>query len=146
MKKKFLISSDLSVVQKVSAQALAFLKPLALSDVCRFDLRLCLEEALINAIKHGNKQKKAAKVHLTVESDKKKVFFVVEDEGCGFDPVKLPDCTQKSNLWKCRGRGIYLIHQLMDKVDYNSKGNCVRMVKFLKKEDGSRPKRRIYGS
>ena len=133
MKKEFLASSDLAVVQKTSAKILAFLKPLALSDVCRFDIRLCLEEAMINAIKHGNHFDKNTKVHLIVEYDRKSVCVTVKDQGRGFDPIELPDCTKRSNLWKCRGRGIYLIHQLMDEVKYNRKGNCVQMVKRLNK-------------
>ena len=133
-KKEFQIPSDLSEVQKTSAKVLSFLKPAALSDACLFDIRLCLEESLINAIKYGNVLKKELKVRLAVEYDDQKVKIEVEDQGRGFDPRKLKDCTKRANLLRNRGRGVYLIHQLMDKVQYNARGNRLLMVKSFKKE------------
>ena len=127
-KKHWQIKSDLSQVQKASHRLLLFLKPLGLSEACVFDIRLCLEEALINAIKYGNQLEKELDVLLTVEVDKKEVRIAVEDQGEGFDPAALKDCT-KEGLLRNRGRGVYLIHQLMERVEYNAKGNRILMVK-----------------
>ncbi len=132
-KKKFLVPSDLSEVQKVSAKVLAFLKPLDLSQAFLFDVRLCLEEALINAIKYGNSLRKDLKVALEVGYDDTQVQIAVEDQGKGFDPKELKICTSEENLLRTRGRGVYLIHQLMDRAKYNSRGNRLVMVKFLGK-------------
>lgn len=146
MKKEFQVLSDLSVVQKTSAKVLALLEPLSLKETEQFDIRLCFEEALINAIKHGNGLKPGSKVRVTVEADKDALSVTIEDQGRGFNPKQLADCTRKPNLWKCRGRGIYLIHQLMDQVEYNERGNRIRMVKSLTPSRKRQTKRRIYGS
>ena len=132
VKKEFLVPSELSRVQKTSAEVLSFLKPLALDDGILFDIRLCLEEALINAIKYGNGLDGNLKVRTTVAYQKDRVQIIVEDQGPGFDPKTLKDCTQEGNLLRNRGRGVYLMHQLMDEVEYNDKGNQVLMVKNLK--------------
>lgn len=132
-KKEFQLPSDLAEVQPASSRALDFLKPLHLSEASSFDIRLCLEEALINAMKYGNRLRKDLKVRLEVEYDDDQIRMTVEDQGDGFDFSKLADCTRKENLLKNHGRGVYLIHQLMDSVKYNSKGNCLVMSKALPK-------------
>ena len=130
-KKEFRVSSDLSLVRKASSKVLQFLKPLGLSDAHVFDIKLCLEESLINAMKYGSELKKNLKVRLTAEYSGREVRLTVEDQGSGFDPKTLADCTKGNNLLRNRGRGVYLIHQLMDEVQYNPKGNRICMVKFL---------------
>jgi serine/threonine-protein kinase RsbW len=132
-KKEFQLPSDLTEVQGASAKALDFLGPLGLSDASRFDIRLCLEEALINAMKYGNRLRKELKVRLEVEYDDDQIRLTVEDQGEGFDPTNVADCTNQDNLLRGHGRGVYLIHQLMDSVKYNSKGNCLIMSKSLSK-------------
>ena len=131
-KKEFQVPSVLVEVQKASEKVLLFLKPLALSDAFLFDIRLCLEEALINAIKYGNKLKEELKVRLEVEFSSDEIRITIEDQGDGFDPSALKDCTKEDNLLRNSGRGVYLIHQLMDQVVYNAKGNRLLMVKVLK--------------
>ncbi len=133
-RKEFLVSSDLAEVQKTSLKILDFLKPLNLSEAVTFDVRLCLEEALINAMKYGNQLKKEIPVKVSVEHDSKALRIEIRDQGKGFDVARVQDCTQKENLLKGSGRGVFLIHRLMDKVVYNAKGNEVLMTKFLKKE------------
>ena len=131
-RKEFQVPSVLSEVQKTSERVLLFLKPLALSEASLFDIRLCLEEALINAMKYGNKLKQEIPVSLAVEYDEEGVRICVEDQGEGFQLKNLERCTEGDNLLKNSGRGIYLIRQLMDKVVYSPKGNSLLMVKFLK--------------
>jgi serine/threonine-protein kinase RsbW len=130
-RKEFRVPSDLSEVQRASERVLEFLKPLALSEAYQFDIRLCLEEALINAMKYGNGLKRELDVRLDVEYDAGAVRLSVEDQGSGFDVSAIKDCTDKENLLRNRGRGVYLIHKLMDEVRYNTQGNRVQMVKFL---------------
>ena len=55
----------------------------------------------------------------------------MEDEGSGFDPEKVPDPTVEENMLKYGGRGVYLIKRLMDEVEYNDRGNRVKMVKYI---------------
>lgn len=131
-KKEFQIPSLLSEVQKTSERVLLFLKPLALTEALSFDIRLCLEEALINAMKYGNKLKADLKVKLEVEFAADEIRITIKDHGEGFDYKNLKNCTREKDLLRNSGRGVYLIHQLMDQVVYNTKGNRLVMVKFLK--------------
>jgi len=132
VRKKFQVDSDLAVVQKTSEEVLSFLKPVPLGEAALFDIRLCLEEALINAMKYGNALKKEVPVELDVEASDKEVRITVKDQGPGFDVKRLEDCTDEKNLYRNHGRGVYLIHQLMDEVRYNDTGNTLLMVKRIK--------------
>ena len=82
----------------------------------------------------GNGLQKEVPVELDVECTNDEIRITVQDQGPGFDPKKLDDCTDEKNLLRNRGRGVYLIHQLMDEAKYNEKGNSLLMVKLLKKE------------
>ena len=136
-KKELQVPSDLSEVQKTSSKVLDFLKRLRLGEGCLFDIRLCLEEALINAMKYGNHLQKNLKVHLTLEYSPSEVRIAIEDQGQGFDVKNVKDCTNEANILRGGGRGIYLIHQLMDEVSFNAKGNRLLMVKHLRRLHGS---------
>lgn len=132
-KKEYLIPTDLAYVQKASAKVLAFLNPFEIGEADLFDIRLCLEESLINAMKYGNRLQKHLKVLVRVEADPgEEIRITVQDKGGGFDAKCLDDCTHSENLLRNRGRGVYLIRRLMDRVQYNSKGNTVLMVKRLR--------------
>ena len=133
MKKKFQVASDLANVQKTSTDVLSFLEPLSLSPDVRFDIRLCLEEALINAMKYGNALRKDKPVDLEIETSPAQIRITVADRGNGFDIKKVEHCTDEKNLLKSGGRGVHLMHHLMDEVRYNEKGNQVSLVKLLKK-------------
>jgi serine/threonine-protein kinase RsbW len=97
-----------------------------------FSIKLALEEALINAIKHGNQMDRAKKVrvHYRVTA----AFFEVQvaDEGAGFDPSDVPDPTAVENLERPCGRGLMLMRHYMTDVVYNQAGNCVAMSKVLR--------------
>ena len=108
-----------------------FLKPLLIGEAVEFDIRLCLEEALINAMKYGNGLKKELPVELDVEGGPDEVRITIKDQGPGFDVSKVENCTEEKNLYRNSGRGVYLIHQLMDEVRYNDKGNSLLMVKKI---------------
>ncbi len=123
--------------------------PLAIAEVCKwilpklkannfsqediFAVHLAMEEALINAIKHGNKMdpKKEVKVNYSVSPDK--VEISMTDEGEGFNPEIVPDPRQGKNLYKNDGRGLLLMQSYMDEVEYNKRGNSVRMVRYKEK-------------
>ena len=120
------IDSELSEIQKVES----FLK----DKFAECDLPakyfnkvlLCVSEAVTNAIKHGNKCNAYKKVKITVWFTDKDVQIQVEDEGEGFDIVKVEDPTLKENIRKESGRGIYIIKKLSDTLEYNKKGNKVK--------------------
>ncbi|HOQ05679.1 MAG TPA: ATP-binding protein [Anaerohalosphaeraceae bacterium] len=98
-----------------------------------FAIHLALEEAFVNAIQHGNQGDPSKKIHVQYSITPSRFEISIADEGPGFQPDALPDPREPENLYKCSGRGVLLIRSFMDQVQYNSKGNQVRMVKFKSK-------------
>lgn len=96
-----------------------------------FGVRLALEEALVNAIKHGNRMDATKKVYIACKFAADEVSVVIEDQGEGFNVVEVPDPTDDDNLDKPGGRGIMLIRSFMTSVAYNDKGNRLSMTKKL---------------
>ena len=93
------------------------------------NMMTCLNEALINAIKHGNKFSATKKVIVNADVDNKRLIWTVTDEGEGFDYVHLPDPTAPENLLSEDGRGLFLMQRLMDRVErFQSDGNVVRLT------------------
>ncbi len=85
-------------------------------------------EAVNNAIIHGNKSiaEKIVDIEISYESNELKIK--VTDEGPGFRPDLVPDPTTPENIEELNGRGIYLMSHLADKIEYNEKGNSVKMI------------------
>jgi serine/threonine-protein kinase RsbW len=94
-----------------------------------FALRISLEEALVNAIKHGNRLDPRKKVHVEAHVTDRRAEILVEDEGAGFDRTTVPDPTCLENLEKCSGRGILLIESYMTEVRWDRGGRRLRMVR-----------------
>ena len=92
------------------------------------NFRVGVSEALANAMIYGNHRDPAKRVRVEVDLAPEQVEVVVRDEGHGFDPGRVPDPTLPENLEEPGGRGIFLIRELMDEVDYTGCGNCVRLV------------------
>ena len=95
-----------------------------------FATRLALEEALVNAIKHGNKLDPKKKVIVDAKVNRDRVEIEVEDQGPGFDRSSVPDPTAEENLCKCSGRGILLIEAYMNSVRWSRGGRRVHLVRL----------------
>jgi serine/threonine-protein kinase RsbW len=94
------------------------------------DIELALTEALANAVVHGAKSDPSKLIECDVACDEKEgVIIVVRDPGEGFDPTKLSNPLEGENLYANHGRGIYLINQLMDDVQFHKNGTEIRMLK-----------------
>lgn len=91
------------------------------------NMMTCLNEALINAIKHGNKMDAGKKVIVNAEVDAKRVIWTITDEGKGFDYVHLADPTAPENLESLTGRGVFIIKHLADQCIFNATGNEVEL-------------------
>jgi len=124
--------SDLKVVKKASLKIIDQLKNLKLDEITLFKIVLCTEEALINAIKYGNKNQKDLPVKVSLTKNPSSIEITVKDQGKGFDHKNLPDPTTDENIIKTSGRGLFLIRKLMDKVSYLDNGSRIKMVKYLK--------------
>ena len=92
-------------------------------------IHLALEEALVNAIRHGNRSDISKNVHVACKLSPEQLWVQIRDEGAGFNPEEVPDCTDPENLEIPSGRGIMLMRAFMSKVEYNDRGNCVVMEK-----------------
>jgi serine/threonine-protein kinase RsbW len=94
-----------------------------------FSIRLALEEAIINAIRHGNASVVSKQVKLVARLSTDRFVVEIVDEGPGFRMADVPDCTAVENLDKPSGRGVMLMRSYMTRVEYNDKGNAVFMEK-----------------
>jgi serine/threonine-protein kinase RsbW len=94
-----------------------------------FAVRLALEEVLVNAIQHGNKRRTDKEVHVRYWFTPRKFVAKIEDQGPGFDPSKVADCTLAQNLERPSGRGLMLIRHYMTGVRFNGRGNGVMLWK-----------------
>lgn len=126
------LPSQLEVVPDFLITLEEKLEELSLEKKDIFDIKLCLNEALVNAIKHGNKFNPKLYVAVDIEGDHRRLTVSVEDEGQGFDFNNVPDPTKPDKLEGKSGRGVFLIKKLMDEVDFFDCGRRIRMVKFFK--------------
>ncbi len=95
-----------------------------------FGMRLSLEEGIINAIKHGNRNDPQKSVHIEWYISDEKVRVEIEDEGAGFRPEDVPDPTLEENLERPSGRGIMLMKAFLTLVEYNDRGNRLVLEKI----------------
>jgi serine/threonine-protein kinase RsbW len=126
---EFELPSDLSLMNGVLQYLLERVLRLGLIKPERSNLFIALDEAFVNAVKHGNKNDPHKLVRITAELSPKEACFTVEDEGSGFNIKDIPDPCDPANLFKTSGRGVLLIYNIMDEVEYNAQGNRVKMVK-----------------
>lgn len=101
-------------------------------DTALFGIDLAMREAMVNAVKHGNKLDETKTVLVSFEKTPEKFEIVVRDEGAGFDFENLPDPTDPANLLKESGRGAFLIRNFMDEVEWKlapTGGTILRMAK-----------------
>lgn len=92
------------------------------------NFRVGMAEALANAMIYGNGRDPGKRVRVEVEFSARGVAVEVMDEGAGFDPDAVVDPTEPAFLERTGGRGIFLLRKLMDEVQYNERGNAVRLV------------------
>jgi len=93
-------------------------------------IELSLLEALANAVVHGAKEDPNKVIECLVATDDQRgILIIVRDPGSGFDPNAIPACTVGENLFSNHGRGIFLINQLMDEVQFHKNGTEIHMVK-----------------
>src|SRR5436190_6284657 len=126
---EFELPSDLMLMNGVLQYLLARVSRLGIVTPDRSNLFIALDEAFVNAVKHGNKNDPTKLVRITAELTPQEASFTVEDEGEGFDINQIPDPCDPANLFRASGRGVLLIYNIMDEVEYNAQGNRVKMVK-----------------
>jgi serine/threonine-protein kinase RsbW len=127
--RKVVIRTSLRAARRVANQVLKEVRSCGYREEATFAIKLAMEEALINAIKHGNRGDLSKSVIVEFEIDPREAVLQVTDEGEGFRPEKVPDPTADENLECPSGRGVMLMKAYMDEVKFSSRGNTVRMVR-----------------
>jgi serine/threonine-protein kinase RsbW len=124
------VPSDLLAAKQPEREILDILGRFGYPERTIFAIKLSLEEALVNAVKHGNRSDPAKCITVRYDVNVSRTVIIVADEGSGFSPASVPDCTTDENLHRPCGRGIMLMRAYMDQVRYSRNGNVVRMVKY----------------
>lgn len=125
-----IVITRLEDVRSVQADIKEALIAQQYGDRDQFSVELALEEALVNAIKHGNQLDPTKRVTVRYEITSERFDIRIEDEGPGFNPQDVPDPTAPENLERPCGRGLLLIRNFMTDVQYHGRGNIVTMTKL----------------
>lgn len=127
---KLTIASDDAEGVKAKQRIIEAMEAVGFNNRSAFAVRLALDEAICNAIKHGNRHDPNKKVHVAATVTQRQIEIVVEDQGSGFSRPDVPDPRKEENLEKCSGRGIFLIESYMDKVEWSHGGRRLRMARM----------------
>ena len=126
------LAADRKAVDPVVEQVMEAVRQIKCADGQEDAIELSLQEALANAVVHGAKEDPSKVVECLVACDEQRgILIIVRDPGPGFDPSAIPTCTMGENLFSNHGRGIFLINQLMDEVEFHKNGTEIHMVKRL---------------
>jgi serine/threonine-protein kinase RsbW len=119
------IESDKKELVKVEAFLRNIFESKQLPEDSFNKVLLCISEAVINSIEHGNRNTKGKKVSVVVNCQENDMVVEVTDEGEGFDFDRIPDPTADENIKKERGRGIFIIRSVSNMLIFKDKGKCV---------------------
>lgn len=124
----FDIPSDLEAARRVQEEIERLVRT-AFEEHEAFAIKMAVEEALVNAIKHGNQMdpEKSVRGNYTLRSERFEVR--ITDEGPGFNPDDVPDPTAPENLERPCGRGLLLIRYYMSSVTFQDNGRTIVMHK-----------------
>lgn len=125
------VTSEPSSIQSLQNRIAELLEELGYGPRDRFCIRLGLEEALVNAVRHGNQGESSKTVRVGCMIDSERARIEIEDNGAGFQVDSVPSPITTDNLRDAggRGRGLLLMRSFMDSVDYNDVGNRLVLVR-----------------
>lgn len=127
---KVTLAADKTAVDPVVQGVMEIVKHMQCAEGKEDAIELALAEALANAVVHGCGCDPSKIIECDVACDEERgMLIVVRDPGTGFDPANLPNPVQGQQVFSDHGRGIYLINQLMDEVDFQKGGTEIRMIK-----------------
>ena len=121
------IKSDIENLTVIESMVDRLSKKLGISDDVYGKILISTVEAVNNAILHGNKGNKLRDVVVVMSADGNLFEVMVKDEGDGFEYYAVPDPTDPHNIENLSGRGVFIMRSLADSLEYNEKGNEVRM-------------------
>ncbi len=124
------LSGDRDAVDPVVRSVMNVVREMKCAEGREDDIELALTEALANAVLHGAKSDPSKVIECDVSCDEQRgMLIVVRDPGTGFDPAKIANPCHGENIYSSHGRGIYLINQLMDEVQFHKHGTEIHMLK-----------------
>lgn len=134
---EFVLSSDLNEVRSLQELIEKQLRHCHYEDKEIFGIRLAVEEAIVNAIKHGNRMDRAKHVHVRYRILPERFDVGITDEGNGYNADDIPDPLLSENLERASGRGLFLMKHYMTEVTVHPPGNRLTMCKVRKKLNGT---------
>ncbi len=130
------LGNDRGLITAVAERVVEVAREAGYAEASRFAVRLAIEEAIVNAFKHGHKGLgRDETVFVEYDVKPEAISIVVTDKGPGFEPGAVPDPTSEENLMKTSGRGLLLMRAYMTEVSHNETGNQIRMRYVRPDED-----------
>ena len=132
--RELILPSELEVLERVDEETLRHCGLAGFDDGTASMVAMAAIEAVTNAVMHGNRQSTEKQVGLRFEWEPGRIVIVVSDEGDGFDLSCVPDPTDPSRCLGSSGRGIYIMREVMDEVEFEmaeGKGTRVTLVKSV---------------
>lgn len=121
--------SDMNMAHDLIEEVMKQIRLGGWSNKDEFAINMALEEALINAIQHGNGSDPEKQVHFSCRLNDQRIYVRIEDEGSGFDPNAIPDPTDPEHIMIASGRGVLLIKSFVSRVQWNECGNVLEFEK-----------------
>jgi serine/threonine-protein kinase RsbW len=137
----FTLPSDPGEARRIQEEIEQLLHARRVNEHDIFSIKLALEEALVNAIKHGNQMDRGKKVRIVYQLLPDRFEVQITDDGNGFDPGDVPDPTAFENLERPCGRGLMLMRHYMTEVSFSARGNTVTMSKVFRTAPSSNGKK-----
>lgn len=122
------IGHDRTAIERMCNSILAAMHSVGYADAQQFAMRLAWEEAISNAIHHGNQDRPNGRIDVAYRINSDRAYVRITDEGAGFDPDAITDPTLDENLECPTGRGLLLMRAYMTRVEIQPPGNTVRLV------------------
>ena len=129
---RLVLPSHIEAVADAAAAVTDFIRRCGVSDEAAFGIEMAVREAVTNATVHGNQEDEAKSIEVVINCHGNELEIEVIDQGEGFDPTDIPDPTDPANLMKTSGRGIFLMRNFMDEIQWSARpegGTAVRMIK-----------------
>jgi serine/threonine-protein kinase RsbW len=130
---RLVLSSEFRLVDVVHSASEQMAGVAGFEEDDALNLGIAVREAVINAIRHGNRMDASRKVDVLLRAKPASIVARVRDEGEGFDPAATPDPTTENNLLRTSGRGILLIRAFVDNVDFKYREGRGMEVTLTKK-------------
>src|SRR5215475_3006041 len=136
----FSLDSTLETIERIEHLAIEHAQRMGFAGPSLDQIILAVHETAANAVFHGNSGIAQKKVSVDISVDEKQFKITIGDQGKGFDPGKVPNPLGEEEIFRERGRGVFLSRALMDEYQVQcpvTGGSVVTLVKYLNHPDGT---------